>query len=75
MRLVWQAWNAYLRRASSYQAVGLLNALYFGVFGPSVLVARLFGARLLDLNSKRQPSYWLARRPVSTSVEELTRHF
>jgi hypothetical protein len=75
VRLLWQAWNAYLRRASGYQAVALLNALYFGVFGPSVLVARLFGARLLDLNSRRHESYWLERRPVSTSLVDLSRHF
>ena len=55
MRLVWQAWNAYLRRASAYQATVLLNALYFAIFGPSVLVARVFGVRRVSVTEVLKP--------------------
>jgi hypothetical protein len=75
VRLLWRAWTAYVRRASEYQSIVLLNVLYFGVFGPSVLLARLFGARLLDLQTKPQESYWIERQPVGKTIHDLARHF
>ena len=75
MRLIRQGWLAYIERASGYQSVAVLNALYFVVFGPSVLVARLFGARLLDLDARARPSYWVKRQPAGKTVEALARHF
>jgi hypothetical protein len=74
-RLLWQGWTAYVERASGYQSVAVLNALYYAVFGPSVLIARLFGARLLDLDAKPRQSYWLERQPTGKTLESMARHF
>src|SRR5919202_7038996 len=51
-RVIWDAWRAYTHRAGGYQAQVLLSAVYYLVLGPSVLVARLFGTRLLDLDRR-----------------------
>lgn len=75
MRLLWQGWNAYVQRASAYQSRALLNVLYFGVFGPTVLLARLFGVRLLDLDARPRTSYWVKRQPTGKTLLDLTRHF
>ena len=75
MRWLWQGWTAYVQRATAYQSVVLLNLLYFGVFGPSVLAARLFRARLLDLDTRPRASYWVPRQPVGKTMADLTRHF
>ena len=66
---------AYVHRAVAYQSVALLHVVYFGVFGPSALVARLFGATLLDLDPPDRRSYWLDRQPTGKSVVDLTRQF
>ena len=73
--LLWDAWRAYAHRAASYQSRAMLNATYFLVFGPGASVARGLGARLLDLDRRPRESYWIARRPVSATLEGLERQF
>jgi hypothetical protein len=76
VRLLWQAWTAYVSRAAAYQSVLLLNVAYFVVLGPSALAARLFGARLLDLDHTARHTYWLERPAVRTTrVVDLRRQF
>ena len=75
MRLVWEAWTAYVSRAAMYQSAVLLNVAYFVVFGPSALAARLLGARLLDLGHTPRRTYWLERPPVGTTIVDLRRQF
>jgi hypothetical protein len=75
VRLLWAAWKAYVHRAATYQSVALLHVVYFGVFGPSALIARLFGATLLDLDPRQRRSYWLERQPIRRSVIDLKRQF
>jgi hypothetical protein len=60
--LVWlfEAWKAYAHRAASYQTRVVLSVVYLLVLGPAALIARLFGARLLDLH-EGQHSTWLMR--------------
>src|SRR5918912_2482386 len=60
-RVVWDAWRAYTHRAGAYQAQVLLSAVYYVVVGPSVVVARLCGTRLLDLDRGQRGSYWIER--------------
>ena len=74
-RVIWDAWRAYTHRAGGYQAQVLLSAVYYLVLGPSILVARLFGTRLLDLDRGQRPSYWIERKPLEKSLEALERQF
>jgi hypothetical protein len=75
VRLLWDGWTAYVERATGYQSTALLHVLYFGVFGPTVVLARLFGARLLDLDARPRKSYWVERPPVGKTLADLTRQF
>lgn len=75
MRLLWQAWLAYAHRAGRYQSRVLLNGAYFCVFGPSALLARVFRANLLDLNSDSKPSYWRVREQTPKTLDALERQF
>ncbi len=71
--LLWQAWKAYAHRAASYQTRALLTVVYAVVLGPAVLIARLFGTRLLDV--ERASSSWIARGPQDHTLEGLRRQF
>jgi hypothetical protein len=73
--LLWDAWRAYAHRAASYQSRALLNATYFLVFGPGASVARLLGARLLDLDRRPRASYWIARPAPGNTLEAMERQF
>lgn len=69
------AWKEYAHRTAVYQTHVLLNAAYFLAFGPSALVARMFGARLLDLDNRPRASYWIQRQPTSSTLDDLERQF
>jgi hypothetical protein len=75
LRLFWDAWKAYAHRAGSYQSRVLLIVAYFGVFGPSALLARAVGAELLDLSNKPRESYWRERDRAPNTLEALERQF
>ncbi|HLZ30177.1 MAG TPA: hypothetical protein VKV73_22875 [Chloroflexota bacterium] len=75
LHLLWDAWQAYAHRAAVYQTRALLNTAYFLVFGPCALVARMLGARLLDLDRRPRPSYWVQRKSTYGSLEDLERQF
>lgn len=75
MRLFWQAWLEFAHRAGAYQSVALLHALYFGVFGPSALVSRVLGGKLLDLDTRPRQSYWVVRQPTIKTIDGLTRQY
>jgi hypothetical protein len=74
-RTLWDAWNAYAKRAGGYQAEILLSCVYYLVLGPSALVARLGGVRLLDLSRGERRSYWFERKPSNQTLAELEREF
>jgi hypothetical protein len=52
----------------------LLFIVYFTTLGLTSLIAKLFGKHFLDLNSERK-SYWIKRKKIKKSLEELKRMF
>lgn len=74
-RTLWEAWKAYSHRAGGYQAEVLLSAVYFLVLGPSVMVARLTGSKLLDLSFEKRQSYWIKRQPAEKTLAAMERQF
>ncbi len=74
-RVLWDAWKAYTARAGAYQGQVLLSLVYFLVLGPSAIVAQVFGARLLDLDTKPRSSYWVDRPRAERSIAALQRQF
>jgi len=74
-RLLWEAWKAYSHRAASYQGNLLLSIIYFVILGPCITLARLFGARLLDLSTRSRTSHWIARRPTEKTLAGMERQF
>ena len=67
-------WKAYAHRAGSYQTRVLLTLAYVVVLGPAAFIARLFGARLMDL-SPTGGSTWLERPSADKSLTALRRQF
>ena len=68
-----RVWTAYAHRATTYQSVVLLTIVYLLVLGPAAVVARILGARLLDL--RRDTSSWVARGTQDASLDALRRQF
>jgi hypothetical protein len=69
-----EAWKAYVHRAATYQTRVLLTFVYAIILGPAAIVARLFGAQLLDVRSG-STSTLLVRPRQDTSLDGLRRQF
>ena len=74
-RLLWDGWTAYAKRAGGYQGQVLLTIVYYVVLGPSAIVSRLTGNRLLDLDARPRGSYWVERKPEPSTLTTLGRQF
>ena len=75
MRQIWRAWLAVVHRAARVQSTVLLNVIYFAVFGPCAVIARLCGARLLEMDPRPDRGGWVERPPMHPSLVNLTRQF
>jgi hypothetical protein len=75
--LAWSiaAWKEYAHRAASYQTRALLTVAYLVMLGPSALIGRLFGSRLLDLRADTARSTWMVRAPAERSLDAARRQF
>jgi hypothetical protein len=73
--LLWNGWKTYSRRAARYQSTTLLSLVYYLVLGPTSVVVRLVGVRLLDLDGSPRPSYWRARPLSPTTLDALRRQY
>lgn len=73
---LFEAWKAYAHRAATYQTRVLLTLVYLVVLGPAAMIARAFGAHLLDLEAG-QRSTWLirARAADETTLGAMRRQF
>lgn len=73
-RSIVSAWREYAERVASCHSTLLLLIVYFVVLGPSAMIGRVFGIRLLDLDPAATPS-WHEREPVDPSLDALSRQF
>jgi hypothetical protein len=64
LRWLLEVWKAYAHRAATYQTGVLLMLVYALALGPAALIARAFGARLVDLRAGSATT-WLARANTS----------
>jgi hypothetical protein len=69
-----EVWKAYAHRAGSYQTRVLLTLVYLFVLGPAAYIARLFGARLMDL-SPSGGTTWIERPTSESTLAALRRQF
>jgi hypothetical protein len=69
-----EGWKAYAHRAGGYQTRVLLTFAYVLVLGPTTIVARMFGTRLLDLEP-RAGTTWVNRAPQQKTIDALRRQF
>lgn len=73
--LLWNGWKAYSRQAARYQSTFLLSLVYYLILGPTSVVVRLLGVRLLDLDSSPRRSYWRARPLTPMTLDALRRQY
>lgn len=53
----------------------LASIVYYVLLGPSALVGRLFGAKLLDAGPRKAASYWIERPGRKVDLAEAEKQF
>ena len=56
--VVWQFWKDYAEKIAHYQTAVLLTAIYYGIAGPTALLARLVGHRFLPQKPSNADTFW-----------------
>ncbi len=76
LRWVWAAWKRFAHLIGRINTFILLTLCYVFVFGPTAILQRLFGSRLLDRSWRAAtPTYWVEREHRLVSLEDLKRQF
>ena len=71
-----EAWMKFAEILSWVMTRVILSVFYFGFLTPIGFVMRLFREDPLNRNwKKRQPSYWIDKKPVAHSVERYEKQF
>ena len=74
LQWVWQAWKAFAMRMGDFQGRMLLIWFYFIIVTPFGLLVRLLSDPL-HIRTNTLPSYWSARPPNKTTLEDMRRQF
>jgi hypothetical protein len=75
LSLVWMGWKRFAHVLGVVNTKILLTLTYFVILSVFSIVARIFGADLLDRRMKTRNSYWHKREPADLSIESARRQF
>jgi hypothetical protein len=56
--VVWQFWKDYAEQIAHYQTAVLLTIIFYGIAGPTALLARLAGHRFLPELPRSAATFW-----------------
>jgi hypothetical protein len=67
--------SAYFKKVGEYQAGSLLTVVYWTVVGPTWIVMRIAGRRLLAPRTSGRSTWWVARNPAPRDLASLSRQY
>ena len=72
---LWHRWLGFSKRMGSFQSRVMLSFFFFALISPAALIIKMLGDPLSIKGKKAMDSYWLARTPSSTEIEDYRRQF
>ena len=72
---VWHRWTGFSKRMGSFQSRIMLSFFFFIIISPAALIIRVLGDPLQIKKKKTMDTYWLAKAPSSTEIEDYRRQF
>ena len=72
---VWHRWTGFSKRMGSFQSRIMLSFFFFIIISPAALIIRVVGDPLQIKQKKAMDTYWLAKTPSSTEIEDYRRQF
>ena len=74
LRRIWQGWKAFAMEMGDFQGRMLLIWFYFIIVTPFGFLVRVFSDPL-KIKKVSQTSYWIARTPDQSTLEDMKRQF
>ena len=75
VKRLWHRWTGFSKRMSSFQSRVMLSFFFFVLISPVALIIRVVGDPLQIKQKKAMDTYWLAKTPSSTEIEDYRRQF
>lgn len=72
---LWQRWTGFSKRMGSFQSRVLLSFFFFVFISPAALFIKWLGDPLSMKRKKVLDSYWSAKTPSSSQIEDFRRQF
>ncbi len=72
---IWRGWKKFAHVLGVVNTKILLSLTYFLILSIISIIARVFGADLLEKRTKSKNSYWHRRDPADTTIESARRQF
>jgi hypothetical protein len=75
VKRLWHRWMRFSKRMGSFQSRVMLSFFFFLLISPVALIIRTLGDPLKIKGKKTMSSYWSAKTPGSTEIDDYRRQF
>lgn len=72
---LWHRWTGFSKRMGSFQSRVMLSFFFFVIVSPAAVLIKVLGDPLSIKRKKAMDTYWLAKTPSSTEIEDYRRQF
>ena len=72
---LWHRWTEFSKKMGSFQSRVMLSFFFFIIVSPVAVLIKLFGDPLSIKRKKAMDTYWSAKMPSSTEIEDYRRQF
>jgi hypothetical protein len=72
---IWHRWTGFSKRMGSFQSRVMLSFFFFIIVSPAALIIKVLGDPLRIKKKEILETYWLAKTPSSTELEDYRRQF
>ena len=72
---LWHRWTEFSKKMGSFQSRVMLSFFFFIIISPVAVLIKLFGDPLSIKKKKPMDTYWSAKTPSSTEIEDYRRQF
>jgi len=72
---IWQRWTGFSKRMGSFQSRVMLSFFFFIIVSPAALMIKMLGDPLRIKKKEDLETYWVAKTPSSSELEDYRRQF
>jgi hypothetical protein len=75
VKRIWHRWTGFSKRMGSFQSRVMLSIFFFVIVSPAALLIKVLGDPLRIKKKQELETYWVAKTPSSTGLEDYRKQF